>query len=86
MLIEIPLPDDLITALAQQLEERLLTSARRSRWMTVSAASNYLDLSQHSIRALIKRNRIPFYRVEGRILLDAAELDGWIRGGRLSQP
>src|SRR5688572_11139263 len=51
------------------------------QWMTVRRAAEYLTLSDNSIRALIKRDRIPFHRApNGRVLLKRKEIDGWVRG------
>jgi excisionase family DNA binding protein len=78
--VQITIPAELVEMLAEQLEERIRASGRQARWLTVSQAVDHLGLSSNSIRALIKRKRIPHYRVEGRILFDRGELDQWVRG------
>lgn len=80
--VQITIPAELVDMLAEQLEERILASGRRARWLTVRQAADHLGLSANSVRALIKRKRIPHYRVEGRILFDEVELDAWVRGER----
>jgi excisionase family DNA binding protein len=50
--------------------------------MTVHEAAAYLRSTPEGIRALIKRQKIPFRRTPGgRILLERGELDTWVAGG-----
>jgi excisionase family DNA binding protein len=79
--LEITIPDALIDTIVQRLKETIGHGTPQTQWLTVREAAAHLGLSQHSLRALIKRNRIPFYRIEGRILLERGELDDWVRAG-----
>lgn len=81
---QIPIPEMLIDELASRLRELIAERQPAARWLTVLDAATHLGLSSNSIRALIKRGRIPFYKVEGRILLEQNELDRWVRSGGLS--
>ena len=49
-------------------------------WLNVKDASAYLGYpSEAGLRALIKRNEVPYHRQpNGRIVLAASELDEWI--------
>ena len=52
-----------------------------SRWLNVKSAAEYLDITEHALRSLVKRNDIPVHRApNGRLLFHAVELDEWVRG------
>lgn len=47
-------------------------------WLDVDRAAEHLANSPAAIRALVRRRRIPFHKIEGRILFRASELDAWV--------
>lgn len=79
--LEIPIPETLLDVLAGRLAGLLAGSPAAARWLTVRTAAEHLGLSEHAIRALVKRGRIPCHRIEGRVLFGRAELDSWVRSG-----
>ena len=60
--------------------QSLIARAER-RWLTVTSAAEYSDLSPESIRRLISAGKLtPRRPVKGRILIDRLELDSMIAG------
>lgn len=45
----------------------------------VEELSNYLHISQSSIRKLIREKKIPYYRILSRIFFDKESIDMWIK-------
>jgi excisionase family DNA binding protein len=68
-----------LVRIAERLEA--LEASDPSPWLTVEDAARYLRRSQDAIRASIKRDAIPSYKIRGRRLLNRAELDEWVRRG-----
>lgn len=84
MIVEIQLSDEDIERLASRVVQLLTSSlARRDRaWLDVAGAGNYLGLTEHAVRGLVKRQRLPVHRTEnGRLRFFATELDEWVRSG-----
>lgn len=50
----------------------------------VEELSNYLRISQSSIRKLIRENKIPYYRILSRIFFDKESIDIWIKNQELN--
>lgn len=49
------------------------------RWLTISSAARYADLSENSIRRMISAGKLDAHRVvRGRILIDRQQLDAHI--------
>jgi excisionase family DNA binding protein len=80
------LPDDLLERYGQRLAEmvadRLADQANSTPWLSVGQAAEHLGITEQAIRSLLKRGDIPAYRPNGRVFLDRAELDSWVRSGR----
>lgn len=52
-----------------------------SRWLTCSQASNYLRMSEKSLRSLVSERRIPVARpLRGSLLFDREALDAYCEG------
>jgi excisionase family DNA binding protein len=79
------LPEDLISALANQVAEmaREIAAAQapNSPWLDVGAAATYLTTSELAIRAAIKRGQLPGKRACGRVLFTREELDRYVTKG-----
>jgi Helix-turn-helix domain len=84
VIVKIQLSDDDIERLAARIA-RLLTSSDAPRdpaWLDVAGAGAHLGLSEHAVRGLVKRRRVPVHRTEnGRLRFSATELDEWVRSG-----
>jgi excisionase family DNA binding protein len=66
-------------ALAEQQPEQA------SPWLDVAGAAEHLRTTAAAIRALVKRNAIPFSKTPaGRVLFDRQQLDQWVRGGEIA--
>jgi excisionase family DNA binding protein len=48
------------------------------RYISVREASRYLGICQNTLRGWIRRRKIPFLKVVGRVLLDRQTLDRWL--------
>jgi len=46
-----------------------MTDANNLQLLTVRAAAKLLDMSEHTIRRLIKQRKLPVVRIEQRIML-----------------
>ena len=53
------------------------------KYLTVREAAEYLRISERNLRNLIKNNKIPFYRLEGKILFKISELDKFIEKNKV---
>ena len=88
MIVEIQLSDDDVERLATRVVQLLNSSfAWRDRaWLDVAGAGAHLGLSEHAVRGLVKRRRLPVHRTEnGRLRFSATELDDWVRSGLAEQ-
>lgn len=50
-----------------------------NRWMTVRDLSDYLQVSEHKIRFLIKHKQIPFHNNHGFLRFKQEEIDAWMK-------
>lgn len=46
--------------------------------LDMNEAAERLGTTQRHVRRLVFERRIPFYKVGGKVRLDAAELDRWL--------
>ncbi len=53
------------------------------KYLTLQEAAKYLHISDRNLRSLIKRNAIPFYQPEGKILFKISELDKYIENNKV---
>ena len=62
-------PADLETVLAK------IAANANKKWLTLNEAAEYLRISRKQIYNLKASNKIPFYKLEGKILFKTSELD-----------
>lgn len=56
------------------------------KWVSIEYASEYLDVSQDTIRNWIKKeNGIPAYKIGRQWKFKLSELDEWIKSGKVHQ-
>jgi excisionase family DNA binding protein len=53
------------------------------KWLRLNEAAGYLCISERNLRGLIKKNIIPFYKLEGKILFKVTELDKFIEKNKV---
>lgn len=54
------------------------------KWISIEYASEYLDVSQDTIRNWIKKeNGIPAYKIGRQWKFKLSELDEWIKSGKV---
>jgi excisionase family DNA binding protein len=53
------------------------------KWLTLNEAAEYLRISDRNLRKLTKNNKIPFYKLEGKILFKIIELDKYIEKNKV---
>jgi excisionase family DNA binding protein len=83
VLVELRLHNEDLELIARRVAE-LLNSAQGigDRWLNVGQAATHLGLSENSVRALVKRQQIPFRRTPNhRLRFSVNELDHWVRTG-----
>lgn len=78
MNVALDFPDELVSALVDEVAKRVQTQP--IGWLNVTSAARYLDTSEDAVRSLVKRNAIPVHRVNGRVLFSPSELDAYVRG------
>lgn len=57
-----------------------------TKWLTVEQAAEYLQMGKSTVYKLIRENRIPAHKAGREWRLDAAELDEWLKSGKLAFP
>ena len=52
------------------------------RWYSLEEISNHLGVSKETIRAWIKKDTIPYYKVGRLYKFKVSEVDKWIESGK----
>ena len=60
------------------LEGFLMSLSGAKKYLTAAEAAEYLRISERNLRSLIKQNKVPFYKLEGKILFKISELDSML--------
>ena len=53
------------------------------KWLTLNEAAEYLRISDRNLRKLAKNSKLPFYKLEGKILFKVSELDKYIEKNKV---
>jgi excisionase family DNA binding protein len=53
------------------------------KYLTLQEAAEYLRVSERNLRNIVKSNKIPFYKPEGKILFKVSELDKYIENNKV---
>ena len=53
------------------------------KYLSLPEAAEYLRISDRNLRKLTKNNKIPFYKLEGKILFKVSELDKYIEKNKV---
>ena len=53
------------------------------KWLTLNEAAEYLRISDRNLRKLAKNSKLPFYKLEGKILFKISELDKYIEKNKV---
>jgi excisionase family DNA binding protein len=69
----------------RRVEEVLAHRDAERRWLSVTAAADYLGMSEKAVRRRIERGQIAYTRQGSRILIDRRALDAEL-GGQLRNP
>jgi excisionase family DNA binding protein len=83
--LELPVPEQLIDAIADRVAEIILErltdgprSAGSGRWMRSNEAASYLGWSRSALYDRVSRKAMPHYKVDGILLFKRDELDAWL--------
>jgi len=57
-----------------------------TKWMTVEQAAEYLQMGKSPVYKLVRESRIPAHTAGREWRFDAAELDEWLKAGKLALP
>jgi excisionase family DNA binding protein len=88
-LVSVPLPAELVEAVAERVAEILIEQERSRRastewpeWMSVETAARYLDMTPHAARKLYERGTVPFHQdAPGcRVRFRRSDLDAYMAG------
>lgn len=63
-----------------------MTNANNLQLFTVRDAANLLDMSEHTIRRLIKQRKLPVVRIEQRIMLTRSGIASLIKKNTYAVP
>jgi hypothetical protein len=69
--------ENLADAVAQRIAQSM-PAPEQQRWMNVTTAAQYLDMSEHALRALVKRQLVPRGHRGARLIFDRRDLDRWL--------
>jgi len=54
-----------------------------TKFLNVEEAAKYLGVHKNSLYQLVRRHRIPYYKPGRKLFFDPAELEEYIRAGRV---
>ena len=57
-----------------------------TKWMTVEQAAEYLQMGKSTVYKLVRKARIPAHKAVREWRFDSAELDEWLKAGKLALP
>lgn len=79
--LRLVLPPDLLNALTETVRRAVEGAlAEPHGFIDVAGAASFLSSTPDAVRALVKRNAVPFHRApNGRLLFDRQELGAWVR-------
>lgn len=55
------------------------------KWVNLEDIAFYLSMSEDTVRAWVKENKLPYCRVGKRYKFKISEVDEWIRKGRATE-
>lgn len=55
------------------------------RWYSLEEISNHLGISKDTIRAWIRKETIPFYKVGRQYKFKVSEVDSWVESGQSAE-
>jgi len=57
-----------------------------TQWLTMKEAAEYLKMGRSTIYKLLREGNLPAHKVGREWRFDAAELDEWVKAGKLALP
>ena len=57
-----------------------------TKWLTLKGAARYLKMGRSTLYKMLRESRIPAHKVGREWRFDAAELDEWLKSGKLALP
>ena len=57
------------------LKVLLMDLSVNKKYLTAAEAAEYLRVTERYLRALMKQKKVPFYKLEGKVLFKISELD-----------
>lgn len=70
--------DDLRDLLRVELERALGQRGVTDGYLSLKSAAAFLDISEHALRARVKRGEIPVHRRDGRLYFARQELNDYV--------
>ena len=67
----------------EDLKVLLTDLSVNKKYLSLQEAAEYLRISDRNLRKLTKNNKIPFYKLEGKILFKISELDKYIEKNKV---
>lgn len=55
------------------------------RWYSLEEISNHLGVSKDTIRAWIRKETVPFYKVGRQYKFKVSEVDAWVESGQSAE-
>jgi excisionase family DNA binding protein len=75
--VALELPDNFLTAVAEQVLNIVDERAGRERWAEIEATAEYLGVSVRRVRDLRERG-MPAKKIGRRLLFDLRAVDAWL--------
>ncbi|MCL4497329.1 MAG: helix-turn-helix domain-containing protein [Deltaproteobacteria bacterium] len=60
------------------LKVLLMDLSANRKYLTAGEAAEYLRVTERYLRALMKQKKVPFYKLEGKVLFKISELDSML--------
>ena len=57
-----------------------------TKWLTMKEVAEYLRMGRSTIYKLLREGNLPAHKVGREWRFDAAELDEWVKAGKLALP
>ena len=59
--------------------------ADNEKWSTIDEVAEYLRVTKDTIRAWIRENKIPNYKVGKQYRFKLSEIDEWVKSGKSAE-
>ena len=69
---------EVILLTKDDLKVLLMDLSVNKKYLTTAEAAEYLRISESNLRGLMMRKKVPFYKLEGKVLFKISEIDSML--------